>query len=42
MNIVKDKELDKVKKRKEGKIEPLKYKDKELFSKIRNAIKKKK
>ena len=42
MNIIKNKDLDKVKKRKEGKIEPLKSKDKELFSKIRNAIKKKK
>jgi|VirMetMinimDraft_7_1064189.scaffolds.fasta_scaffold07285_5 hypothetical protein len=42
MNIVKNKDLDKVKKRKEGEIEPLKSKDKELFSKIRNAIKKKK
>ena len=41
MNIIKNKDLDKVKKRKEGKIEPLKSKDKELFSKIRNAIKKK-
>ncbi len=42
MEIKKNKDLDKVKKKQEGKIEPLKEKDKRLFSKIRNVVKKKK
>jgi len=44
MDIDKNKELKKLKKRKEREevIVPIKQKDKRLFSKIRNAIKKQK